>query len=139
MRFLPVFVTVVVLGGCSIFEDPTPRQVSFQMTGQPGDSVQAIYSSDFLAGVDELGGTRVQVFGRDTVWQALPIDTVFDISASSQWFVQVASADTIEVSVRVEVDERTLVDSQGGIFPDDPWRYVYQFNQFLGAVTEVIF
>lgn len=124
--------------GCSLFEDPTPEQVNFRMSGSDGMTVMAIYAKDFVAGTNELGGTQVEVFGTDTVMHVLPIDTIIDIKASSQFFVQVEAADTVAVSVIVDVDTRNVLSQQGGIFPGMPWRYVYQFNQFLGEITEVI-
>ncbi len=125
--------------GCVLFDEPTPETVTLRMTGPAGTIVTALYAQDFVAGSNELGETRVEVFGSDTVVHVLPIDdTIIDIRSSSQFFVQVESADTIAVSVRVDVDDRTLVNSQGGIFPDTPWRYVYQFNRFFGEIVEVI-
>jgi len=135
---LGLLAAVVGAVGCSIFDEPNPENVGFRMTGPPGAMVTAIYSKDFVAGVNELGGTRVHVFGTDTVMHTLPIDTIINIRESSQFFVQVESADTVEVSVLVDVDGRTVVDQTGGIFPDEPWRYVYQFNRFLGTILEVI-
>ena len=124
--------------GCVLFDEPTPENVSFRMSGPAGVSVVAIYSKDFIAGSNELGETRVTVMGTDTVNHVLPIDTIINISESTQFFVQVESTDTLAVSVVIDVDDRSLVNSQGGIFPGEPWRYVYQFNRFFGTIVEVI-
>ena len=53
--------------------------------------------------------------------------------------MQVEIADTIVVAVRIDVNSRGLVNATGGIFPDVPFRYVYQFNELFSDVIEVIF
>lgn len=132
----------LVAGACEIFEDGTPRRILFEMEGDRGGlRAKAIYSRDFVAGVDETGVTHVQVFSSDTVLHTLPIDTVMDIADEQQWFVQVETlaGDTLAVSVLVDVDGRTLVSRSGGIFPDEPFRYVYVFNQRLTESVDVTF
>ena len=126
---------------CEIFEDGTPSQIFFQMEGEAGLRAKVIYSRDFVAGIDEMGVTHVQVFSSDTVLHTLPIDTVMGIAAEQQWFVQAESraGDTLAVTVTVDVDSRNLVSRFGGIFPNQPWRYVYVFNQQLSESLDVTF
>ncbi len=126
---------------CEILEDGTPSRILFQMEGDAGLQARAIYSRDFVAGIDEMGVTHVQVFSSDTVLHTLPIDTAMSIAAEQQWFVQVETlaGDTLAVTVTVDVDSRTLVSRFGGIFPDQPWRYVYVFNQVLTENVDVAF
>ena len=126
---------------CEIFEDGRPSQISFQMEGEAGLQAKVIYSRDFVAGIDEMGVTHVQVFSSDTVLHTLPIDTVMSIAAEQQWFVQAESlaGDTLAVTVTVDVDSRNLVSRFGGIFPSQPWRYVYVFNQHLSESLDVSF
>ena len=52
---------------------------------------------------------------------------------------EVLGADTLEVHVVVDVDDRNLVNESGGIFPGDPWHFVYAFNQFLTRDIDVAF
>jgi len=131
-----------VLTACDIFESPTPEAISVQMTGSAGTEVLAIYSQVFVAGINrETNTTEVRLSGADSVMQSLPIDTIIDIAASRQFFLQVETManDTVDVAVQIEVDGRNVLESSGLIFPGDPWRYVYQFNRPLTDVVEVVF
>ena len=137
-----VLAAVVASTGCSIFEDPTPETISIQITGSTGTPVLAIYSQVFVAGVNrETDITEVRLSGADSVMQTLPIDTIINIRASRQLFLQVETmpTDTANVSVRVDINSRNILNRTGFIFPDVPFRYVYQFNRPLTDVVEVVF
>ena len=144
MKTLKSLVAVAALfasvTACEIFENQAPEAISFRMSGSDGQVVSVIYSQEFVAGVDELNVTQVQVFVSDTVLHVLPIDTIVDIMSEQRLFIQVETApqDTVVVDVRMEVDGRGLLSTTGGIFPDVPWRFVYQFNQQFSDVIEVI-
>ena len=56
-----------LVAGCGFFEDEVPEDIFFRMTGPSGSQVTVIYSKQFVAGVNEIGETRVEVFGADTV------------------------------------------------------------------------
>ena len=137
-----VAAALFLAGACEIFEDGTPTQIFFEMESEEGGlQARVIYSKNFIAGVDEMGITHVQVFSSDTVLHSLPVDTVIDIADEQQWFVQVETlaGDTLAVNVVVDVDDRNLVSRFGGIFPNEPWRYVYVFNQRLTEDVDVSF
>lgn len=138
---LPLLLAAAALGGCSVFADPTPENIHFEMRGEPGERVRAIYSTQFVAGLNEFGVTRVQVVRSDTVVHELPFQRTANISVDRRWFVQVESlgGDTISVNVIVNVDDRGLVDESGGIFPGEPWHFVYSFNQLLTRDLDVAF
>lgn len=142
-RFAGALVAAAVLpaGACAIFEDGTPTRIFFEMEGDAGLRVKVIYSRDFVAGIDEMGVTHVQVFSSDTVLHTLPFDTTMNIAAEQQWFVQAETlaGDTLAVTVTVDVDGRNLVSRFGGIFPDEPFRYVYVYNQVLTDNVDVTF
>lgn len=131
----------LMAAACEIFEDGTPTRILFEMEGEAGRQVRAIYSRNFVAGIDVAGVTHVQVFVSDTVMHTLPFDTTMSIAEEQQWFVQTETlgGDTLAVSVLVEVDGRTLVSRSGGIFPDEPFRYVYVYNQVLTENVDVTF
>ena len=62
LQKLSVLAVAAVLAiGCEVFQDPTPKEISFRMSGSAGDIVTVIYSKQFVAGVNELGVTRVEV------------------------------------------------------------------------------
>jgi len=132
---------VLLAGACEIFEDGTPTQIFFEMEGEAGLRAKVIYSRDFVAGIDEMGVTHVQVFSSDTVLHTLPFDTTMNIAAEQQWFVQAETlaGDTLAVTVTVDVDDRNLVSRFGGIFPNEPFRYVYVYNQVLTDNVDVTF
>ena len=141
VKKLLVAAALVGISGCEIFDDPTPRNIFFEMRGEAGQQVRVIYSTQFVAGVNEFGITRVQVVRSDTILHEVPFTRAIDISIDRRWFVQAESlgSDTLEVHVIVDVDDRNLVDESGAIFPDDPWHFVYSFNQFLTRDIDVAF
>jgi hypothetical protein len=129
-----------VSAGCQVFEDQSPENLGLRLSGSNGLEVQAVYSTAFIAGVTEEGVTEVRIFSSDTVMQVLPIDTLVNIVENQQFFVEILPmpTDTLNVSVNVDIDGRDVLTNSGLIFPDIPWRYVYQFNQLLTARVEVI-
>ncbi len=143
MRRIWLLVLGVIWGtaACGAFEDPSPKTLTFRMTGETGKQAEVIYSTQFVAGVDEVGTTRVTIFRSDTVVHTLPIDTVFDIEIDRQWFVLVLPTgnDTLSVDVTVDVNNRNLLRESGGIFPDAPWTFVYMFNRPLTRDIDVVF
>ena len=139
---LPLLLAAVAVGGCSeVFDDPSPENIHFEMRGEAGDRVRAIYSTQFVAGLNEFGVTRVQVVRADTIVHEIPFRRTMDISIDRRWFVQAESleGDTLSVQVIVNVDDRGLLNEAGGIFPDDPWHFVYSFNQLLTRDLDVAF
>ena len=141
MKFALLVALVVAPGACQVFEDQSPENVNFRLSGSTGSTVEAVYSTRFVAGVTEENVTEVRIFSADTVLQTLPIDTTISISENQQFFVQIlptGAADTLNVSVNVEIDGRGVLSNSGLIFPLLPWRYVYQFNQLLTESVEVI-
>lgn len=135
-----LFLGSVALAGCEVFEDQTPEFINVRMDGPSGDSVTIIYSSAFVAGINEEGVTRVQVFDADTVVHVLPIDTVIDVRVDRRIFLQGLGpqADTIQVGVDIDVDGRTLFDGVGDLFPDVPWLFLYQFNTLFSDDIEIV-
>ena len=143
-RFKTLFALLLLgstaLAACEVFEDQTPEFIRFVMDGPTGEPVNVIYATAFVAGVDEFGVTRVEVFESDTVFHTLPIDTVIDVRVDRRLFIQgeVAPADTLSVDVEIDVDGRSLFDGTGDLFPDLPWRFLYQFNSRFTDDIEVI-
>ena len=102
---------------CDIFENRSPENVFLKMSGDPGASVQLMMSTEFIAGVNEVGMTEVKVFRSDKVVVALPVDTVISISRYKQFLLEATplSADTMNVSVRIDVDTRKQLDESGAV------------------------
>lgn len=127
--------------GCEIFEDQTPDTISFRMTGTPGDSVTIVYSKQFVSATNEVGVTQLEMFRSDTVRHVLPIDTIIDVRLERQLFL-IASprfvGDTIDVSVDILVNDRSLFDDDGRIYPDDPWLFLYRFNAPPTQSVEIV-
>lgn len=142
-RFSALGLVLSTTTACGIFDDPTPETISVRMSGPGGSEVMAIYSQIFVAGVNrETSTTEVRIQQADTVIETLPIDTIVDIRESRQFFIQVETLpdqDSLAVAVRIDLDTRSLHDAEGLIFPDDPWRYVYQFNRPVTSIVEVVF
>ena len=130
-----------LVAGCGFFEDEVPEDIFFRMTGPSGSQVTVIYSKQFVAGVNEIGETRVEVFGADTVVHTLPIDTIIDVTLEQRLFMMatpVMPTDTIEVEARVDVDGRNIFLDQGDLLPLVPWQFLYQYNVTFTADLEVI-
>lgn len=141
MRWMTIFALVAVAGGCEIFQERTSDNIFFRMDGSPGGIVSVIYSKEFVAGVDEFGVTRVEVFGADTAIHTLPFDTVIDIRVERQIFIQAEPlnmTDTLSVDAQVDVDDRNLYDQSGQLYPTIPWRFLFRFNQRFTDVVEVV-
>jgi hypothetical protein len=145
MKTLTKFVVyaslVAAAASCEVFQDPTPETVSFRMDGTPGVPVTVIYSKQFVAGVTEAGVTEVEVFRSDTVTHLLPIDTIIDVRLEQRIFIQaeVGPAESVNVDVRVDVNDRNVFTRNGDLFPTIPWRFVYQYNtRFTEAIQVVI-
>jgi hypothetical protein len=109
------------------------------MDGPVGQTVSVVYSKQFIAAVDELNVTRVEIFGADTVLHTLPFDTIIDVRLERRLFLQaeVMAVDTLNVDVSIDADGRTLFDRAGDLFPDLPWRFLYQFNHAFTDAIEV--
>ena len=125
---------------CGFFDDPTPETLFFTLDGPAGTELQVVYSTQFVAGVNDFGVTQVQVFQADTVMQTLPIDTLFNISIDRRWFVEVTPVGTAQVSVeaRVDVDDRNQLRETGAILAADPWRFAYLFNQAVTRTIDIV-
>ena len=139
--FGALLLTCAALSGCEVFEDQSPRTLSFRMTGTPGDSVTVIYSKQFVSATNETGVTQIQLFGADTVRHALPIDTVIDVRLERQLFISARPqivGDTINVNVEVFVNDRSIFDGTGNIYPDDPWLFLYRFNAPPTQAVEIV-
>lgn len=133
--------TAIAGSSCDIAEERWPLEIAFEMRGDAGLRAKAIYSTNFVAGVDVQGVTQVSVHSSDTVLHTLPVDTAMSIARDQRWLVQVETieGDTLDVSVDVEVDGRSLVSESGGILPNAPWRFVYVFKQRITHRVDVHF
>lgn len=129
-----------VVSACSLFEDQTPNFITFRMEGPAGEQVTILYSKQFVAGVDETGTTRVEIFRADTVVHLLPIDTVIDVRLEQRLYLNARPlpTDTIAVDVVIDVDGRGLFDGVGDLFPTFPWQFLYQFNVPFTEDIEVV-
>jgi hypothetical protein len=130
---------IAVTAGCEVFEDQTPEFINFRMNGTAGEVVNVIYSKQFVAGVNEEGITRVEVFGSDTVAHVLPIDTIIDVRLEQRLFLQAFPVvDTLRVDVDIDVDDRGLYDNNGLLYLIEPWKFLYQFNTRFSDDIEVV-
>jgi hypothetical protein len=127
--------------GCGVFEELTAENVFLRLSGPAGTQVQVVYSTEFSAGVNEVGVTQVRLFLADTVMHTLPVDTVIDIRENRQAFFEVFpfGVESAQLDIHVDVDGRTQLEESGQIFAAEPWRYVYGFNrQFTRDVDLVL-
>jgi len=126
--------------GCGWFDDLRPEYVYFKVDGPAGTQVQAVYSTQFVAAVNEDGVTQISVFFTDTVVHTLPVDTSFFVAVDRRWFVQLTplSADEATLKVRVDVDDRNQLDETGLVRASAPWRFAYLFNQHVTRVIDIV-
>jgi hypothetical protein len=138
-NFFGLVLLMSLIAGCEVFQDLTPKEITVRMDGPVGQAISVVYSKEFIAGVDELDVTRVEIFVADTVLHTLPFDTIIDVRIERRLFLQaeVLAVDTLNVDVAITADGRTLFDRAGDLFPDIPWRFLYQFNHAFTDVIEV--
>ena len=130
----------LIAQGCGWFHDQRPEYVFFKVDGPAGTQVQAVYSTQFLAAVDDAGVTRINVFYTDTVVHTLPVDTSFFVAVDRRWFVEMTpiSVDEVAVKVRVDVDDRNQLDETGLVKASAPWRFAYLFNQQVTRIIDIV-
>jgi len=140
-RTAVLLLALAVGGGCSWFEDPSPEEARVLISGDPAAPIELIVSSRFVAGVNEDGLTRVVIIESDTILTALPFDRKFDIRGDYRFFAQAARRDADIGSMRMQVfiDSRQEFDADGPLVVDGPFRFVFQFNQFLTDAIDVVF
>jgi hypothetical protein len=139
-RCLTLLALAMALTGCDIFQDQTPDFISFRMDGPSGTVVSIVYSTEFIAAVDEIGVTHLELFGADTVTQTLPIDTIVDVRVNRQLYLEALSGptDTVTVDVEVDVDDRGVFDDSGNLFPGIPWQFLYRYNRPVTQTIEIV-
>lgn len=132
--------SLLLIGGCD-FQDLTPSDVFFFMTGSDGAEVQFVVSTQFAAGVTEEGVTEVRLLQSDTTVRVLPVDTVVSIAVDRRFFAEVLplGENSLDVRVEVDVDDRRLYERSGTVLTDPPFRYVYLFNQPYTETVDVVF
>jgi hypothetical protein len=132
---------LLLAGGCSLFDDPAPEETRVVIEGEVGASVELITSSKFLAGVDQAGVTHVEILSADTLMVTLPFDRTFNIRGDYRFFSQASrvDADVSTFRMQVFIDTDREFDEEGGLFTGAPFRFVYQFNQFLTSTIDVTF
>lgn len=140
IRYLLLASFSLLTAGCEIFENQSPETIAFQMSGDAGDVVTIIYSKQFIAATDEAGVTHLEVFEADTVVHTLPIDTIIDVRTERQLFLRAEplTEETIPVSVRIDVNDRSIFDSSGNIHSESPWLFLYRFNAPPTQSIEVV-
>lgn len=140
IRYLFLASFSLLIAGCEIFESQSPETVAFRMSGAAGEMVTIIYSKEFIAATDEAGTTHLEVFEADTVVHTLPIDTIIDVRTERQLFLRAEPLieDAISVSVRIDVNDRSIFDSSGNIHSESPWLFLYRFNAPPTQSIEVV-
>jgi len=140
LPILSLILVAVAVTACSWFEDPTPEYLRFQLSGPSGATVDVVYSTQFVAGVDEQGVTHVSLYWADTLRRSLPIDTTVYIGIDRRFFVEVKpiQPDPAAVDVRVDVDNRPQIAEGGTIQSSKPWRYAYLFNQRITRIIDTV-
>jgi hypothetical protein len=131
---------VSAFAACGWFEDPTPEYLRFRLSGPAGATVHVVYSTQFVAAVDEQGVTRVSLSWADTLRRTLPVDTTVYIGIDRRFFVEVKpiQPDPVAVDVRVEVDDRSQISERGTVQASKPWRYAYLFNQRITRIIDTV-
>jgi hypothetical protein len=127
----------LLAGGCDLVNDPTPEEARLVIQGAGDTPVRVIISTEFVAQVNQLGQTEVVIFAADTVITSLPYETVYEIREDQRFFAEAArlDADLESMQMQVFIDGRRQFDEGGRLLEDQPYRFVYTFNQ---AITREI-
>lgn len=129
----------VVITACGWFEDLRPIEARVVIDGPAGARVQLITSTRFVAGVDEIGTTRVEVFVADTSHAVLPFRQVWVIRSERQFFAQAEHLEDDHVlHMQVFINDQIKFDEAGPLFASAPFRFVYMFNRALTPTIEVV-
>jgi hypothetical protein len=137
-RNVLLLVAVWLVVGCDLLLDnPEPETARLVISGDAGKPVRLITSTEFVAAVNDVGVTRVEIFVADTVITTLPYERVYDIERDHRFLVEASWIDTDleQVNVQVYLDEKKQFDQGGLLMEGQPYRFVYTFNQ---AVTQDI-
>lgn len=139
-RRLLTALAVLLMGASGCFEDLRPRLVNIRVDGPAGAPVELHMTKNFFAGIDENGVTQVTAFTLDTVRTVLPMDTSVSVSLEQRFFMQLLprQADSLDVSLDIDIDGRSRVDDRGLIFAADPFRFVFMFNTPTTLVIELL-
>jgi hypothetical protein len=137
-RAVFLVVAVWLAGGCDLLlGNPEPGQARLVIGGEAGKPIRVIISTEFVAAVNELGQTRVEIFVADTVVTTLPYEHTYNIEKDHRFFAEAArlDSDLQTFNVQVYLDDRKQFDEGGSLIEGFPYRFVYLFNQ---AVTSDI-
>lgn len=139
LRYGAALLALALASGCGL-EDLTPTTARLRLEGPAGAQVTIVYSTAFVAGVNEVGVTQVQVFDSDSLTMSLPADLSVDIVENHQIFFQVVpvGVESVSLDAVVDIDGRVQVDDSGDVLASDPWRFVYVFNRPLTRTIDVI-
>lgn len=126
-----LILALLLAGGCDWLADPAPNEARLFVQGEAGKEVRLIISTEFVAVVNELQQTRVEIFAADTLFTTLPYERVYTIEDDQRFFAEVARADDDVESVHMQVfvDDRPRFDEAGVLLDGSPYRFVYAFNQ----------
>lgn len=127
----------LLAGGCDLINDPTPDEARLVIQGAGDTPVRVIISTEFVAQINQLGQTEVVIFAADTIITSLPYETVYEIREDQRFFAEAArqDADLESVHMQVFIDGRRQFDEGGRLLENQPYRFVYTFNQ---AITREI-
>lgn len=125
-------VAVLAMCGCDfLLDNPAPEEARLVIEGEAGKPIRVITSMEFVAAVNELGQTRVELFLADTVVTTLPYQRTYRIDEEQRYFVEASRLDNDlqTIQVQVWVDDRKQFDRGGTLLDGFPYRFVYAFNQ----------
>lgn len=118
------------LAGCDFFDDPSPDTVSFALMEGEGE-YQIVLSTVFVAGLNDLGGTRVELIESDTLVVSTPYLDEVDIRGDQRFFIRVIAGgegvDVGPVRLSVDIDDENRFDRRAEV-TDEPIFFLYQFN-----------
>lgn len=125
--------SVLLLGGCSFFEDDQPERVRVQVEGTTQQPVRIIVSREFLVfPVGEGGeqGVQVEIVSADTLMATPPFDQSFNLAPTFRFLARADGTDpenpvTLRLRVSVDGNERF---NQTRAVPGDLLQFVYIFQ-----------
>lgn len=130
-RAFVLILASALAGACGWFDEPAPDRARLVIEGEAGKEIRIIVSTRFVAAVNEIGQTRVVLFQADTIVATLPYETVYTIGEDQRFFSETArlEADLQSIRVQIYLDNRKEFDQGGQLLLDQPYRFVYTFNQ----------
>lgn len=107
---------LVPAGGCSLFQEKSPREVRVVIEGHPGMPLTVITSTHFqpeaTAEKGENGHRAIRLYSADTLLVAPPFNGSYDIRSTRRFFIRASRSNPHgdQLMLRIHIDGREMFE-----------------------------